>query len=156
MLGRIRIRAERPGGRPVFVGIGPERQVDAYIRGVAHAEVDDFDPPRYRTTPGGAPRRPPSDEQFWVASTQGSGRQAVSWDVEGGEWTVVAMNADAARRVVVDADIGAKVGWFLGVGIGLLAVGLLILAGGVALIVTAARRASRRPTPQSSPPSTSQ
>jgi len=152
VLGRIRIRAERPGGRPVFVGIGPEREVDAYIRGVAHAEVDDFDPPRYRTTGGGAPRRPPSDERFWVASTQGSGRQAVTWEVEGGQWTIVAMNADAARRVVVDADVGAKVGWFLAVGIGLLVVGLLILAGGVALIVTSARRASRRPS--SSPSAT--
>jgi hypothetical protein len=155
VLGRIRIRAERPGGRPVFVGIGPEREVDAYIRGVAHAEVDDLDPPRYRTTQGGAPRRPPSDERFWVASTQGAGRQAVSWEVEGGQWTIVAMNADGARRVVVDADVGAKVGWFLGVGIGLLVVGLLILAGGVALIIVAARRASRPPTPQSSSPNTS-
>jgi uncharacterized membrane protein len=155
VLGRIRIRAERPGGRPVFVGIGPEREVDAYIRGVAHAEVDDFDPPRYLTTRGSAPRRPPSDERFWVASTQGSGRQAVSWEVEGGQWTIVAMNADGARRVVVDADVGAKVGWFLGVGIGLLVVGFLILAGGVALIVAAARRASRRATAPSSSPNMS-
>ena len=44
------------------------------------------------------------------------------------------MNADAARRVVLDADVGAKVGWLLGVGIGLVVVGLLHLAGGVVLI----------------------
>ena len=139
VLGRIRIRAERPGGRPVFVGIGPEREVDAYIRGVAHAEVEELDPPRYRTKRGGAPGGPPSDERFWVASTQGSGRQTVSWEVEGGQWTVVAMNADAARRVVIEADLGAKVGWFLG----------------VVLIVVAARRASRPPAPRSAPSSTS-
>ena len=65
------------------------------------------------------------------------------------------MNADGARRVVIDADVGAKVGWFLGVGIGLVVVGLLLLAGGVMLIVVAGRRASRRPTPQSSSPDTS-
>ena len=150
VLGRIRIRAERPGGRPVFVGIGPEREVDAYLRGVAHAEVDDLDPPRYRISGGGAPRRPPSAERFWVASTEGSGRQAVTWEVEGGQWTIVAMNADATRRVVLDADVGAKVGWFLGVGIGLVVVGLLLLAGGVVLIVVAGRRASRAPPPPSS------
>ena len=150
VLGRIRIRAERPGGRPVFVGIGPEREVDAYLRGVAHAEVDDLDPPRYRNSQGGAPRRPPSAERFWVASTEGSGRQAVSWEVEGGQWTIVAMNADATRRVVLDADVGAKVGWFLGVGIGLVVVGLLLLAGGMMLIVVAGRRASR---PNAPPPS---
>jgi hypothetical protein len=147
VLGRIRIRAERPGGRPVFVGIGPEREVDAYLRGVAHAEVDDLDPPRYRISRGGAPPRPPLAERFWVASTEGSGRQAVTWEVEGGHWTIVAMNADGAPRVVLEADVGARVGWFLGVGIGLLVVGLLILAGSVVLIVVAARRASRGPAP---------
>ena len=59
------------------------------------------------------------------------------------------MNADGARPVVIDADVGAKVGWVLGVGIGLLVVGLLILAGGVVLIITMARRASRRPARRS-------
>ena len=150
VLGHVRIRAERPGGRPVFVGIGPERDVDAYLRGVAHAEVTDLDPPRYRITAGGPPRRPPSGERFWAASTAGSGRQAVTWKVEGGNWTIVAMSADGARPVVIDADVGAKVGWVLGVGIGVLVVGLLILAGGVALILVMARRASRSPGSQSS------
>jgi hypothetical protein len=55
------------------------------------------------------------------------------------------MNADGVRRVVLDADVAAKVGWFLGVGIGLLAAGLLLVAGGVVLIVVAVRRSSRRP-----------
>jgi hypothetical protein len=55
------------------------------------------------------------------------------------------MLMDGTRRVVLDADVAAKVGWFLGVGIGLLAVGLLLVAGGVVLIVVAARRSSRRP-----------
>jgi hypothetical protein len=148
ILGHVRIRAEGPGGRPVFVGIGPERDVDAYLRGVAHAEVRDLEPVRYRVTPGGAPRRPPTAEQFWVASTSGAGRQTVTWKVKGGNWSIVAMNADAARGVVVDADVGAKVGWLLWVGIGLLVVGVLILAGGVVLIVAMARRASRGPAPQ--------
>jgi hypothetical protein len=152
VLGRVRIRVKRPGGRPVFAGIGADADVDAYLRGVAHAEVDDLNPPRYKASRGGAPRRPPSAERFWVASTQGSGRQAVTWDVEGGDWAIVAMTADAARGIVVDADVGAKVGWFLGVGIGLLVVGLLIVAGGVVLIVVMGRRASRGPAPQSSVP----
>jgi hypothetical protein len=147
VLGRVRIRAERQGGGPVFVGIAPEREVDAYLRSVDHAEVEDFSDgsPRYLASRGGAPSRPPSAERFWVASAEGPGREAVSWEVEGGRWSVVAMNADGARRVVLDADVAAKVGWFLGVGIGLLAVGLLLVAGGLVLIVVAARRSSRRP-----------
>ena len=147
VLGRVRVRAERPGGAAIFVGIGPEREVDAYLRGVGHAEVEDLsdDPPRYLTSRGGAPQRPPSAEQFWVASAEGPGRQAVSWEVEGGRWSVVAMNADGARGVVLDADVAAKVGWLLGVGIGLLVAGLLLVAGGIVLIVGAVRRSSRRP-----------
>jgi uncharacterized membrane protein len=147
VLGTVRIRAERPGAGSVFVGIAPEGQVDAYLRGVGHAEVEDFSDgsPRYLPTRGGAPPGPPSSERFWVASAEGPGRQAVSWEVEGGRWSVVAMNADGARRVVVDADVAAKVGWFLGVGIGLLAGGLLLVAGGIVLIVWAARRSSATP-----------
>src|ERR671923_296551 len=131
------------------LGIAPERAVDTYLRGVGHAEVEDFSDgsPRYLPSPGGAPSRPPSAERFWVASAEGPGQQAVSWDVEGGRWSVVAMNADGARRVVLDADVAAKVGWFLGVGIGLLAAGLLLVAGGIVLIVVAARRSSRPADP---------
>ena len=156
VLGHVRIRAERPGGRPVFVGIGPQRDVDGYLRGVAHAELDDLNPPRYRTSPGAAPRRPPAVERFWDASTQGAGRQTLTWKVHGGHWTIVAMNADAARGVLIDADIAAKVGWVLGVGIGLFVVGLLIVAGGVALILAMGRRASPTPVPQPSPSHTSE
>jgi len=67
-----------PGGGPIFVGIGSEREVDAYLRGVGHAEVEDLsdDPPRYLTRLDGAPQGPPS-AQFWVAFAEGSGRQAV-------------------------------------------------------------------------------
>lgn len=148
VLGRVRIRAERPGGGALFLGIGPEREVAAYLRGVARANLDDLDPPRYSTRRGGPPRRPPSAARFWVASTEGPGRQSLDWEVEGGRWTIVAMNADGARRVVLDADIGADVGWLLWVGIGVLVLGLLILAGGVVLIVLAARRVSSRSAPQ--------
>ena len=56
------------------------------------------------------------------------------------------MNADGARRVVLEADVAAKVGWILGVGIGLLVTGLLLMAGGIVLIVAATRRSSRGPT----------
>jgi hypothetical protein len=77
VLGPVRPGVARPGGAPVFVGIGPAREVNSYLRGVAHAEVDDItgDPPRYVTRVGGWPRGLPGAERFWVASSQGTGRQ---------------------------------------------------------------------------------
>lgn len=140
VLGTVRVRAERPDGGRVFVGIGPERQVREYLRGVARAEVDDLDPTSYVRHPGGAPARPPAEEDFWVAQSRGSGRQTADWDADGGDWAVVAMNEDGARGVTVEADVGAKVAWLLPVGLGLAGGGLLLGAGGAALIVAAARR----------------
>jgi hypothetical protein len=144
LLGRVRIRAERPAGQPVFVGIARNEDLDAYLEHVRTAEVTDLDPPEYDVRPGGAPRGRPGAETFWVASAEGRGRQAADWDVEGGHWSVVAMNADGSSGVVVDADVGAKVGWLVAAGIGGLAGGLLLSAAGAALILLAARR-SRRP-----------
>ncbi|MBN1527464.1 MAG: hypothetical protein JW895_00265 [Thermoleophilaceae bacterium] len=140
LLGRVRIRAERPGGRPVFVGIARNDDLDRYLQGVRRAEVTDLDPPEYELHRGGAPRRTPGAETFWVASAEGRGRQGADWDVEGGEWSVVAMNADGSSRVVVDADVGAKVGWLVGAGVAALVGGLLVAGGGAALIALAARR----------------
>ena len=146
LLGRVRVRAERPAGQPVFVGIAHDDDLDAYLQGVRRAEVTDLDPPEYDLHRGGAPRRPPGAETFWVASAEGRGRQAADWDVEGGHWSVVAMNADGSSGVVVDADVGAKVGWLVGAGIGALLGGLLLAGGGAALIALAARR-SRQAAP---------
>lgn len=145
ILGRIRIRAKSSDGKPVFVGIGPQDDVDGYLKGVGHSRVKDFTngKPKYDVTKGHAPRGPPTSQRFWVAKTDGSGEQTTDWKVEGGRWSVVAMNADGSRGVAIDAKAGAKLGWLLPVGIGLLVAGLVILGGGVVLIVFAARRASR-------------
>ena len=143
VLGRVRIGVESPDGGPVFVGIARERHVDAYLRGVAHAQVDDLGPARYLSRQGGPPARRPGAERIWVASAEGTGRRELSWEVDGGRWAVVAMNADGARRVTVDADVAGKPGWLLAVGIGLTAGGMLLLAAGVTAIALAARRPKR-------------
>ena len=145
LLGHVRIRVKSPEGKPVFVGIARKDDVDAYLRGVGHARVKDFsgDKPTYETKNGGAPRGPPGSQRIWVAKAQGPDSRTATWKVKGGTWSVVAMNANATPQVVLDTKAGAKVGWVVGLGIGLIVVGLLVLGGAIALIVVAARRASR-------------
>jgi hypothetical protein len=143
-LGKVRIRAEGASAKPVFIGIGPEPNVAAYLGRVAHADVEDIDIDPFRVTyrqlAGGAPRRPPTAQNFWAASASGDGRQIVTWKVREGNWSVVLMNADGSRGVAAEVDLGAKLSFLLWVAIGLLIGGALLIGGGVALIILAARK----------------
>jgi hypothetical protein len=69
--------------------------------------------------------------------------------VTGGKWSVVTMNTDGSPGVTVDANFGAKIKYVVAIGSGLLAGGLLLLGGAVAMIYFGARR----PRGPSAPPS---
>ena len=150
--GKIRVRGESaPGGKLLFIGIGPEAAVARYLGSVAHATVEDIevDPFRvqYRPIAGGPPQGPPTAQHFWAASASGVGQQTVTWKVREGDWSVVLMNADGSRPLVADIDLGAKLAFLLWLAIGLLLGGVLVLAGSTALIVLAARRRQAAPMP---------
>jgi len=141
-LGTVRIRSE--SDRSVFVGIGPETDVNGYLEGVEHDVVTDFeDEPRYSRRQGGEPRSLPGDQEFWVASSSGSAEQTLEWDPEDGDWRAVVMNADGSRGVSSEMRIGAELDPVIWVGVGFLAAGAL-LAGGAALAITAGVRRGRR------------
>jgi hypothetical protein len=157
-LGKVRIRVESAGsGKSLFIGIGPEAAVARYVGRVAHADVEDIDldPFRvdYRTVAGGPPRQAPTAQDFWVTSASGPGMQTLKWKVRDGNWSVVLMNADGSRGVAADVDLGAKLSFLLWLALGLLAGGLLLLAGSVALAVLAATKSSA-PSPPASPQAT--
>jgi hypothetical protein len=143
VLGNVRVQVDSE--RPVFVGIGPDEDVDRYLGDVAHAELIDFDGDRpvFDLHGGTAPRAPPRVQGFWVAESEGSGEQAVTWDAEFGRWTAVVMNADAGRGIDVEADAGVKLGWAIWAGLGMLLLGLLMTAGAVLVVLLIGRSASR-------------
>jgi hypothetical protein len=108
----VRVAATSSTGNEVFLGVGPEGDVQAYLADVAYDELTglDLDPVKteYQSRTGEAEPTPPGDEAFWVVSAEGPGQQTVTWDLEPGEWAGVLMNADAARGVSVDLVAGWK------------------------------------------------
>jgi hypothetical protein len=109
-LGRVRVTAETRNGKPVFAGIARTRDVDAYLRGTAHATLTDFDvdpfEPTYRTSLGTARPAPPADQGFWAAT--GDGAKPLEWKVRDGNWSVVVMNADGSAGVDAGVSAGAR------------------------------------------------
>ncbi|HET6623040.1 MAG TPA: DUF4389 domain-containing protein [Gaiellaceae bacterium] len=138
ILGDVRIRSEST--RDVFVGIGRDDDVDAYLDGVEHSVVTRIsDEPEYSHREGGAPGSPPDSQGFWAASTSGVGEQTLEWEPEEGSWSAVVMNSDGSRGVASELSIGAELDAALWVGIAFLAVGA-VLATLAALAITAGTR----------------
>jgi hypothetical protein len=135
-LGKVRLAVESSAGKPVFVGIARTSDVTNYLQGTSYTSVTDIDyspfHASYRDRDQGGDRRParPADQDFWAASAHGSGTQAVAWDLEDGDWSIVVMNADGSRGVDTDISAGAKVP-FLGT------LGWVSLGGALVLLITA-------------------
>ena len=153
----LRLRAQRPDGAPIFLGVGPRADVHRFLAGVPHSVVTDLDLDPFRATysprPGRRLPEPPGGEAFWVARASGPGEQTLTWDVEGGDWRIVVMNPGGAAGVAVDASAGVKVSWLLGVAIGATVLGVLLLGGGVTMAVLAGR-GPRAPPPAPGAPAT--
>jgi len=142
VVGRVRISATSSNGQPLFVGIGPQSDVNRYLAGVARSQVTDINDGtvQYKRHAGRAPAGPPGRERFWNASVTGGGQVTTSWKVEGGDWTIVAMNATGAPQVRAVVKVGAKTNVVLWTGLGFLLVGLIATGAGVAMLVGSRRR----------------
>ena len=71
-LGTVRISVEGTGRGPVFVGIARQRDVDAYLAGVSHAQIRNVSlapfSVAYRYERGERRPVPPAERDIWVAS----------------------------------------------------------------------------------------
>ena len=107
------VRIEAGSERPVFLGIGPTSDVARYLAGVQHSQITDFDtdPVRFssREVAGQARPAPPAQQSFWRVRATGSGTQTVTWPLEKGNWSAVAMNADGSRNVSIALRVGARI-----------------------------------------------
>lgn len=142
----------RSGSDNIFVGIGPEAQVDAYLSTVAHDELTDVvdGRPVYRNRAGTGEARPPVDQDFWVSSASGPGTQRLDWTTTSGRWAVVVMNADGSNGISTDVKAGVKADFVLPLAATLLGLGVVLTIGSVALIIAGAVGGGRQ-APASAP-----
>lgn len=128
-------------GDDVFLGVGSQSDVDAYLGSAAYDQVREIRPGQtvlYHNIPGTGTVEPPVGQDFWVAEASGTDPQEVVWDVTEGTWVVVLMNADGSPGVAADVAIGAKSGVVLPLGMALLVFGLLLFVTAVVIVVLAA------------------
>jgi hypothetical protein len=137
LVAKVRVAASSADGKPLFVGVARRADVDRYLAGVAHSTLEDvnFGPfaATYSQADGRSVPPRPASQHFWSESKTGTGTQTVSWKIRNGHWRVVVMNADASPHVAANAKVGT---WFhgeLAIALSVLAVGLLLGVGAVAL-----------------------
>lgn len=149
--GKLRLKVDPRTDTPVFVGIARTDDVSRYLDPTSHDLVKDvsFDPFRADYELQGGPTRPdaPATQNIWAASAHGSGTQTVTWDVKGGDWSIVVMNDDGSRGVDAGVSAGAKLGFLAPLGWGLTIGGLLALGLAGALVVVAVRVPRRQAVP---------
>lgn len=143
VVGDVRIQvASNDPAQAVFVGIAPTAAVQDYLGGVDYATVRDVSERTVTVHSGNQPVTLPQDTDIWAARASGTGLQTVTWPMSTGDWTVVVMHPNGAPGLDVRAEVGATVpalGW---ISAGLLALGVVLLAGGVALIAVPVYRAA--------------
>ena len=144
-LATVRLQATAREGEQIFIGIAHTSDLDTYLTGIAHDEVteiswSDGDEVKYRRADGAATAPPPTAQTFWAASAEGEGRQTLTWDVEGGNWSILVMNPDGSANVAADVSVGVKVHALVGLMIGLGVGSVVLLGAAAALIVFATRR----------------
>ena len=137
----------------VFVGIARTADVERYLAATDHTLVVEVDnhTALYREIGGTRQIASPLDQQFWTASTSGTGEQELTWEARGGRWSVVVMNTDGSPLVSADVEIGARSGAITPIAITLLVIGGIVTAAAITLIVVGGR--SRR-SPSNGQPTT--
>jgi hypothetical protein len=140
----LHITADNVSEEGVFVGVGPKAEVDRYLDGVAIEEVRDLDlSPFYLDTirgEGSAIAQAPGEQDFWAAAAESSNTAELAWQIEEGDYEIVVMNADGSAGVLTSASVGASLPTSTGLWILVLTIGVLIMAGGGALIYAGVRQ----------------
>jgi hypothetical protein len=143
-LGKLKVTAESRDDRALFVGVARTGDVEKYLSGVPHTTVDDVEVSPFEAdyTRHAGNRHPVSPEHagIWAASSHGKGEQAIDWEIEDGDWSIVVMNADGSLGVDADISAGASIPFLDELGWSAIGSGAFALVLGIGLIALAIRR----------------
>lgn len=151
---RIKVVAENDDpDQPVFIGIADSRDVYAYLSDVKYDEItslevfnSSFD---LESRPGNTQPEAPGLQDFWLEESEGTGAREIVFDLEEGEYTILAMNADASGGIEMEAVFGIKSsGVVTLIGVGFLVVAVMLLAGGIIMVVFGARSPHPKAPPE--------
>ena len=133
-LGTLRIAANAVGENPIFVGVAPAKEVEAWLAGADYERITAARgmavPRRHRAVVGAQKVTAPGAQRFWVASVSGTAQQTLTWPIERGDWAIVLMNADAQTGIAADVSAGVETGLMLPVGLVLSGFGVFLLLVG--------------------------
>ena len=132
---QIKISASNNTDKSTFIGIAEDTELTNYLSDVAYDEIRDLDIYRpfrepnvtYREFSGSSAPEPPTNRDFWAASTSGTGTQVLEWGIEEGSYSLALMNQDGSRGLDLSGSIGVKIPMIAGIGIGLTAGGAIMV-----------------------------
>jgi hypothetical protein len=137
---RLRVTPSDPQ-RSTFVGIARADDVADYLAGVPYTSVDSGGDPVDHA--GTTVPTPPGSADIWSASATGTGTVDLLWEPADGDWVAVTMNADGAPGVNATTRVAATLPGLPWVAAGLAVLGALMLAAGLALLLTTIARVGR-------------
>lgn len=131
----------------VFLGIGDETDVEAYLFDVYYDEITNFSispthslSVEFTPHPGDSVTSEPTSQTFWTVSTHGAGTQTLEWSPEEGDYWFVLMNEDGSAGVDMNITFGVKIPLLSTIGIALLIGGVIALIIGGFLVYLGIRR----------------
>jgi hypothetical protein len=138
----LRVQARSLGDADeIFLGIADPHDIEVYLAGAEYALLESvtFDPWEvdYALHPGQTAPALPLRETFWEAAAYGTGRQSLTWELEGGVYALAVMNADASAGVHAELVLGGRVPLAQPTGVALLVGGSVLLSLGAILLAIA-------------------
>lgn len=135
----VRVQVTADTANPIFIGVARADAVQHYLTGVAYSTATSAGNRQiaYTDHQGNAPTTPPAHAGMWLASATGSGTQTFQFNAHAaaGNLVLVAMNADGTPTVAGTIRTAATMPSLTGISAGVLAAGVLAIAGGVVLLI---------------------